>query len=73
MLHMHRCAVQVFIRNQGEEAAVLSNRPDEGAEGAKGVNAAVLTTEYDVFKCDSFVEDAGKWLRLMPDAGFVPT
>ena len=47
MLHMHRCAVQVFIRNQGEE--------------------------YDVFKCDSFVEDAGKWLRLMPDAGFVPT
>ena len=66
-------AVQVFIRSEGEEDAVLNNTPDEGAEGAQGVKAAVLTTEYDVFECASFAEDAGKWLRLMPDAGFVPT
>ena len=51
---------------------MLNNTPDEGAEGAQGVKAAVLTTEYDVFECASFAEDAGKWLRLMPDAGFVP-
>ncbi|KAL1506893.1 hypothetical protein AB1Y20_007758 [Prymnesium parvum] len=36
------------------------------AEGA-------LTVEYDVFACDAFVEDHGRWLRLMPDADFIPT
>ena len=51
----------------------MSNTPDEGAEGAGGVTTAVLTTEYDVFECASFSEDADKWMRLMPDAGFVPT
>lgn len=32
-----------------------------------------LTTEYDVFGCDAFQPDKGKWMRLMPDAEFVPT
>ncbi len=66
-------AVQVFIRNEGDAAVQLTGAPDDGAEGADGVKAAVLTTEYDVFGCGSFTEDQGKWLRLMPDAGFVPT
>ena len=67
------CAVQVFIRSEGEAAAAMSNAPDEGAEVARGMITAVLTTEYDVFECASFSEDVGKWVRLMPDAGFVPT
>ena len=32
----------------------------------------VLTTEYDVFGCDAFLEDKGRWLRLMPDADYIP-
>lgn len=70
----HRpCAVQVFIRNEGNAAATMSNQPDEGAEGADGIQAAVMTTEFDVFQCASFSEEQGKWIRLMPNAGFVPT
>ena len=66
-------AVQVFIRNEGDARAEVSAAPDEGAEGSEGVVRPVLTTEFDVFECNSFVEEPGKWLRLMPDAGFVPT
>lgn len=53
--------VQVFIRNELE-----------AEEAAKGLHPA-LTTEYDVFECDAFTPDEGKWLRLMPDANFIPT
>lgn len=70
-------AVQVFIRNEGDEVTEMSNQPDAGAhvpqQVATGVRASVLTTEYDVFGCASFDEDAGKWVRLMPEAGFIPT
>ena len=52
----------------------MEGTPDEGAEGAdRPITRSVLTTEYDVFGCDAFVEDAGKWVRLMPDLGYVPT
>ena len=43
------------------------------SDGADGPPADVMSYEYDVFACDAFVEDQGKWLRLMPDADFVPT
>ena len=52
--------VQVFLRTEVEAEDAADGRP-------------ALTTEYDVFQCDAFVEDAGKWLRLMPDLGYVPT
>lgn len=32
-----------------------------------------LSIEYDVFACDAFVEDVGRWIRLMPDATFIPS
>ena len=64
------CIVQVFIRSDCEDEAEMR---DNSAADSRGVAAAVLTTEYDVFACESFMEDAGKWARLMPDAGFLPT
>ena len=42
-------------------------------QAADGMKAAVLSTEYDVFQCDEFTEEKGKWLALMPDADFIPT
>ena len=68
-----RFAVQVFIRNEGEAAAAMTDAPDEGAEGSDGVRTSELSTEYDVFKCDAYEEEMGKWIRLMPDADFIPT
>ena len=67
--------VQVFIRNEGEEEAPVRDAPDAGAEGSgpEGIRTQTLTTEFDVFECDAFVEDRGKWLRLMPDADYIPT
>ena len=53
--------VQVFIRSEDEAETV--------ADGG----APPLTTEYDVFECDAFTLDQGKWLRLMPDAEYIPT
>ena len=52
--------VQVFLRNEEEAENVADGRP-------------LLTTEYDVFACDAFTPDKGRWLRLMPDAQYVPT
>ena len=60
--------VQVFTRNEGAESADATN----GAESSTGGTQAA-TTEYDVFACDAFTEDRGRWLRLMPDAAFIPT
>lgn len=54
-------SVQVFVRSEDD--------PDEIAVSGGG---KLLTTEFDVFACESFVEDAGKWLRLMPDADYLP-
>jgi hypothetical protein len=59
--------VQVFVRTEGVASDDASD--DASCEG----EPLVVTTEYDVFECDAFNEDAGKWLRLMPDAGFIPT
>jgi hypothetical protein len=53
--------VQVFIRTELQ-----------AIEAAHGLHKPI-TTEYDVFGCDSFVEDKGRWVRLMPDADFIPT
>ena len=50
--------IQVFLRNEGD---------------VNVVGGRELTTEYDVFECDAFVEDQGRWLRLMPDADYIPT
>ena len=52
--------VQVFLRNEEEAEIVAQGGP-------------LLTTEYDVFACDAFTPDKGRWLRLMPDAQYVPT
>lgn len=53
--------IQVFIRTEDE------------AEGFAGGERPPLTTEYDVFECDAFTPDQGRWLRLMPEAEFIPT
>ena len=63
--------IQVFIRKEGVVAANVTGAADDGS--TDGMLAAVISTEYDVFECDGFDEDKGKWLRLMPDAGFIPT
>lgn len=63
--------IQVFIRKEGVESVDVKDHADDGT--TQGMRAAVLSTEYDVFECDDFVEDSGKWLRLMPDADFIPT
>ena len=52
--------VQVFLRSEEDAGNLADGRP-------------LLTTEYDVFACDAFVPDQGRWLRLMPDAQYVPT
>ena len=48
---------------------------DEGAATAAsaGEGSSDMTVEYDVFACDAFTEDSGRWLRLMPEADFIPT
>ncbi len=61
--------IQVFIRNEKDEAEALAAAGESPAE----LVSRTLTTEFDVFECDAFSEDQGKWLRLMPDAGFIPT
>ena len=63
--------IQVFIRKEGVEEADVKDGADNGS--TDGMRAAVLSTEYDVFACDDFAEERGKWLRLMPDADFIPT
>ena len=62
------CAVQVFIRSQQEDSPAAQ---DEATDASDSLLSQ--TIEYDVFACDAFVEDLGKWIRLMPEAGFVPT
>ena len=52
--------VQVFLRSEEEAASAEGSRP-------------LLTTEYDVFECDAFTPDMGRWVRLMPEADFIPT
>jgi len=47
--------------------------PAAGEAAVAGEMLRDLTTEFDVFACDAFTEDSGRWLRLMPDAGFVPS
>ena len=63
--------IQVFIRNEGEEAASVDGHADDGS--TEGMTSNVLTTEFDVFECASFAEEQGKWIALMPDADFIPT
>ena len=60
--------IQVFIRTEDD----LKSREGEEVDGRK-LGVADLSTEFDVFECDAFTEDAGKWLRLMPEADFIPT
>ena len=57
--------IQVFLRNE----TTVAESDDSEAE----VVRPFLSTEYDVFACDAFEEDTGKWLRLMPDAEYIPT
>ena len=44
--------MQVFLRTEVEAEDAADGRP-------------ALTTEYDVFECDAFVKEQGKWLKLM--------
>ena len=78
--------IQVFIRDEDTLAAAATT-PTEASVAAEGAGQGVdeasgrrewrstheLTIEYDVFACDAFTEDRGRWLRLMPDADFIPT
>lgn len=57
--------IQVFLRNE----TTVAESDDSEAQ----VVRPFLSTEYDVFACDAFDEDKGKWLRLMPDAEYIPT
>ena len=63
--------IQVFIRKEGDADADVMDGADDGS--TDGMRSQILTTEYDVFACDAFEEEKGKWLRLMPDADFIPT
>ena len=73
-MRYHLAGIQHIEYYEGNEEADVVGDPDEGAEGSDSpIERPVLTTEFDVFGCDSFVEDSGKWLRLMPDLGYVPT
>ena len=40
---------------------------------ARSCGTTLSVRRYDVYACPGFVEERGIWLRLMPDAGFVPT
>jgi hypothetical protein len=60
--------IQVFIRDEDAVSKDMST-----SDGSDRQSRPALTTEFDVFECDAFVEDAGHWLRLMPDADFIPT
>ena len=63
--------IQVFIR---DEDASRTRTSLDAPDAPQGIDIAQeLTIEYDVFACDAFVEDNGRWVRLMPDVGFVPT
>ena len=61
--------IQVFLRNETSSAELSSSSSSEAEEEVR----PFLSTEYDVFACDAFDEDRGKWLRLMPDAEYIPT
>jgi hypothetical protein len=76
--------IQVFIRQDpidasldAETAAKARTRTPAGSlpESAEDFydGPTETTTEFDVFACDAFVADQGKWIRLMPDADFIPT
>ena len=61
-------------------AGDVAGSVDAGEDGKGSVDAGVqlldgpsVTTEFDVYACDAFTEDEGRWIRLMPDADFVPT
>lgn len=62
--------IQVFIRKEDEESDVTDGADDGSTDG---MTESVMTTEFDVFACDAFAEDQGKWIRLMPDADYIPT
>ena len=51
----------IIGEGSGGQGAVARQRRSPSAD---------LTVEYDVFACDAFTEDRGRWLRLMPDADF---
>ena len=80
--------IQVFLRNDrsvtNAAAAAAAADPDAAPTSlaaddespdpdGKAEDASAQTVEYDVFQCDAYDEDMGKWVRLMPDADFVPT
>ena len=61
--------IQVFIRTEEDIKSLQGGDMGEWDRRQR----RVLTTEYDVFACDAYTEDVGRWLRLMPDADFIPT
>eukprot|EP00962_Isochrysis_galbana_P062042 scaffold50070_cov112-Isochrysis_galbana.AAC.7 len=75
--------IQVFIRQDPigvldpEVAAKATTRTPVGSlpESTEDFydGPTETTTEFDVFACDAFEADPGKWIRLMPDADFIPT
>ena len=77
--------IQVFLRTEktsddAADAAAAAAEAEAAAADADGGVATIgmdmfdtHTVEYDVFGCDAYAEEKGRWVRLMPDAGFVPT
>uniref|UniRef100_A0A7S0M9P2 Uncharacterized protein n=1 Tax=Cryptomonas curvata TaxID=233186 RepID=A0A7S0M9P2_9CRYP len=47
--------IQVFIRKE-----------TDAAKGESAASPLGMTVEYDVFECDDFVADQGRWARIMP-------
>ncbi|EOD14825.1 hypothetical protein EMIHUDRAFT_49568, partial [Emiliania huxleyi CCMP1516] len=67
-----RCKTYHWVETQHEQEHVTAAPDFEPVDPQ--IQAAVagemlrdLTTEFDVFACDAFTEDSGRWLRLMPD------
>ena len=54
-------------------AAVAADADTGTTEGAMRGDLSAPSIEYDVFACDAFDEELGRWIRLMPDADFIPT
>ena len=74
-----RCKTYHWVETMHEQAH-LTTEPDFDPDDPQvqvflrnEEEGTLQTTEYDVFACDAFQADEGKWLRLMPDADFIPT
>jgi hypothetical protein len=71
-----------FMPRDGSPKIQVFIRPEGQAETPKHLAERGITVEYDVFECEDFVREDGKWAAAMPvgtlvaagwDADFVPS